>query len=77
MSNSENEFPDPSEVVVECQERKCGTETTAADLSQWQASNDPDEVVLCPSCAARVPNNNQTPSEMRESNNQKITEFTP
>jgi hypothetical protein len=68
--------PHPSDYTVECADERCSTETTADNLpGDWQASNDPNEPVLCPECAMQAPNDRITPTEARRKFNHELTEF--
>ncbi|MFW6435949.1 MAG: hypothetical protein ACOCY1_06160 [Halovenus sp.] len=68
--------PSPSSVTVVCAEPTCDETTTADKLpGDWQATNDPDEVILCPSCKQRVSGKERTPTEMRKENNFDVTEW--
>jgi len=57
--------PAPSSITVECAEPTCKAATTADKLpGNWQATNDPDEAILCPACKTRVPDTERTPSAL-------------
>ena len=66
----------PRNPTVECAEPTCSATTKARQLpGEWQATNNPSEVVLCPSCKQRVRGTKRTPSEMRRENNSQLTDW--
>jgi hypothetical protein len=68
--------PDASSITVECAEPTCDTTTTADKLpGEWQATNDPNEVVLCPDCKERTPGTKRTPLEVRQEENSDLGEW--
>lgn len=76
IRNERRAPPAPSTIKIECNEPTCDRETTADQLpGDWQASNNPNEPILCPECADRVPNTEQTVTEYREASNKKIGEY--
>jgi hypothetical protein len=68
--------PDPSTITIDCAEPTCDKTTTADNLpGKWQADNNPNHVILCPTCKTHTPGKEQTPLEVRKKTNEKITEW--
>jgi len=68
--------PSPSSVTVECAEQTCDEKTTADKLpGDWQATADPNEVVLCPTCKKYTPGKERTPTEIHEERNESLSHY--